>query len=433
MNFDLTYSFMLPILQWFGEHTHSWGWAIIGLTMLVRIIVAPLVNSSTQSMRKMSQLQPQMQAIQARYKEDPEQLQKKLVEFYAKNKMNPMGGCLPMLVQLPILFALYAAFSGPPFMDKSIDVPIKVVSQAEATKAHKDETSKNTVPYVSADGKLAKIAVFPGESTIIQGESLDFGDRVVQGNLNSDLKLNWRLVPKGDHDPNKIATVNDTRFHADFPATGEYVVQAIVPGIAAAEPFGFISSLGKVAKGFDLLQPKNWDVLFLILSFGLTTYLSSLFSTGSAQTSESEMTEQQIIQKQTMKMMPVTMTIMFCFIPLPAGVFLYFVVSNLFQVAQTWWLMKQPTPQIISVVDDGPDTSGGSGGGPKDGGAGRAKGPGSSSGKSAGAGGGSPATISSDASHKAGIAASGNSGAKLDISDEREVSADKPKTKKKKK
>ena len=76
MNFDLTYSFMLPMLKWFAAQTHSWGWSIIGLTVLVRIIVSPLVTSSTLQMRRMSLLQPQMAALQARYKEEPEVLQK---------------------------------------------------------------------------------------------------------------------------------------------------------------------------------------------------------------------------------------------------------------------------------------------------------------------------------------------------------------------
>jgi YidC/Oxa1 family membrane protein insertase len=437
VNFDLTFSFMLPILKWFATQTHSWGWAIIGLTVLVRILVAPLVQSSTLQMRKMSQLQPQMAALQAKYKEDPEQLQKKMMEFYGKNKMNPMGGCLPMLVQLPILFALYGAFSGPPFVEKSIDVPIKIVAKADAANLKSDIVSKNTVPYVAADGDLSKIAVYPGETAIVEGSSIDFGTRPVQGTLKGELKVKWKLVPKGEKDPSKLPEFSDTRFATPTNlAPGEYQIQCKVPAIASGEPFGFITSLGKVAKGLELIDPKNWDVLFLILAFGVTTYLSSLFSTGgSPQVPNGEMTEQQLIQKQTMKMMPVTMTVMFCFIPLPAGVFLYFVVSNLFQVIQTWWITKQPTPVIVSLDGDEPgDSKGGSGGsgvkrsggGPKEGPSGRSKGP--TGGKSTDSSGGSPATISSNSGPKAGIAATTTSGSTLDISD-----PDKRKAKKKKK
>jgi YidC/Oxa1 family membrane protein insertase len=428
---------MLPMLQWCANLTHSWGWSIIALTLAVRIVVAPLVQSSTLSMRKMSQLQPQMKAIQDRYKEEPEKLQAKLMEFYKKNKMNPMGGCLPMLVQLPILFALYGAFAGPPFMDKPIDVTVKVVAPADAAQAHRDETSKNTLPYVAKDGAMAKLAVFPGESTVVAGTQMDFGVRPVAGQLPNMPEFGWKVIPKGTKDANVIPVQPGATLHTTFNSTGEYVIEAKVPGIAANEPFGPITSLGKVAKGLELLNPHNWDILVLILLFGATTYLSSLFSTGTSQnTPDGEMTEQQLIQKQTMKMMPVTMTVMFCFIPLPAGVFLYFVVSNLFQVLQTWWLMKQPTPEIITVVDDDDKGSGGSGGSgvpkgsqPKgSGGGAKPKGAGGS-GKSSGSSGGAPSTMSGGSEQPLGIAASGGSGTTLKVDD----ASQKRKAKKKKK
>ncbi len=57
-----------------------------------------------------------------------------MMEFYSKNKMNPLGGCLPTLVQLPVLFALFATFSGPPFGDKGVDVKINVVDKAKAAE-----------------------------------------------------------------------------------------------------------------------------------------------------------------------------------------------------------------------------------------------------------------------------------------------------------
>ncbi len=77
MNFpDITYLLILPLLQKIAELTHSYGWAIILLTITFRVLVSPLVAQTTISMRKMSKLQPQMKAIQERYKGNPEQLQK---------------------------------------------------------------------------------------------------------------------------------------------------------------------------------------------------------------------------------------------------------------------------------------------------------------------------------------------------------------------
>ncbi|HEY9713482.1 MAG TPA: membrane protein insertase YidC, partial [Chroococcales cyanobacterium] len=162
MNVDLTYQVMLPVLEMFHNLTHSYGWAIVLMTVLVRILVWPLVAQSTRSMQRMSSLQPQLKALQAKYKDDPTMFQQKSMEFYQKNKVNPMGGCLPTLVQLPILWALYATFMGPPFGDKSIDVKINVVPPAQAKQVQQQEVSGGNTPFVSADGKMAKLVVFPG-------------------------------------------------------------------------------------------------------------------------------------------------------------------------------------------------------------------------------------------------------------------------------
>lgn len=342
---------MLPVLEYFQKLTHSYGWAIVLLTVFVRILVWPLVAQSTRSMQKMSKLQPQLKAIQERYKDDPELFQKKAMEFYSKNKVNPMSGCLPTLVQLPVLFALFATFTGPPFGDKPIDVKVNVVAAEKAGDVKRKETSDATSCYVSADGKMAKIAVFPGEMTITQGTSVDFGTRALKGDLPADFKVDWKTVPKGK-DPKSITGVDDVGYHYDFTETGDYVVEAKVPAIAKNESFLFINSLGKVAKGMELIDPKNLDTIILIMLFGVTMFLSQKFTVSAPKVPEEEMTEQQLIQQQTMKTMPIAVTVMFFFIPLPTGVYLYMVVSNVIQTLQTWIIMKSPAPALVDVLGD---------------------------------------------------------------------------------
>ncbi len=96
----------------------------------------------------------------------------------------------------------------------------------------------------------------------------------------------------------------DTRGYAIFPTVGEYHVQAVIPGIAKEEPFAFISGLGKVATGAALLKPINYDVVFLILMFGLTMFLSQKLTVPTPKPADGqELDEQQIIQQQTMKTM----------------------------------------------------------------------------------------------------------------------------------
>lgn len=86
----------------------DWGLAIIILTLIVRILIMPLMTRSTRASAKMQVLQPKMQALQERYADDPETLQREMSKFYAENKFNPLGGCLPVLLQMPIFFALFS-------------------------------------------------------------------------------------------------------------------------------------------------------------------------------------------------------------------------------------------------------------------------------------------------------------------------------------
>ncbi|MBI4533491.1 MAG: membrane protein insertase YidC [Candidatus Melainabacteria bacterium] len=333
---------MIPILEAIAKACHSYGWAIVLLTVLVRILVYPLVASSTRSMQRMAQMQPQLKVIQERYKSDPEMFQKKAMEFYQKNKINPMGGCLPTLVQLPILFALFATFTGPPFGDKTIPVKIKVAAQGAQVQVKKSEVSAANSPYVSADGKLSKIVVFPGDLDIIAGGSIDFQIRAIEGQSPEALIPEWRF-----HGDANGATIDKTG-HAVFPKAGEVTVEAVIPGIAKEESFGFINSLGKVASGLDLFKPSNWDALALILLFGITMYLSQKLMVQPP--SPNADSQQQLIQQQTQRTMPIAVTAMFFFIPLPAGVYLYMVVSNIIQSLQTWLIMRKPAPMMVDVL-----------------------------------------------------------------------------------
>lgn len=346
---DITYSLMIPVIQYIYEMTHSYGWAIILLTILVRVLVHPLVASSTVSMQRMSQMQPQLKALQDRYKNDPELFQKKAMEFYKNNKINPMGGCLPTLVQLPILFALFATFTGPPFGDKPIPVKVKVVAKAEANQVKRSEVSSATSPYVAKDEKLAKVVVFPGDSTVVEGESITFGVRAVEGNLPADFKPVWRIAqhPQG-------AEINADGV-ATFTKPGEYTVDGVIPGIAKNEPFGFIHSLGKTVTGLDLFKPNNWDNLIMIIAFGITMVLTQKLM--SPPPNPNADPEQLLIQQQTQRTMPIAVTGMFFFMPLPSGVFLYMVISNVIQSLQTWIVMKSASPLTSPSFDSAADSA----------------------------------------------------------------------------
>jgi YidC/Oxa1 family membrane protein insertase len=84
-----------------------YGWAIIAITLIIKLLFWPLTQASTRSMKRMQALQPQMKAIQEKYKDDPAKMNRKTMEFMRENKVNPLGGCLPMLIQIPVFFGFY--------------------------------------------------------------------------------------------------------------------------------------------------------------------------------------------------------------------------------------------------------------------------------------------------------------------------------------
>ncbi len=108
--------FFLKALRWTYGGVGNWGLAIILLTLAIRVLLFPLMHTSTVSMRKMQRVQPKVKAIQEKYKKHKGDAQAKakmnqeMMELYKIEGVNPMGGCLPMLVQLPILWALYTLF-----------------------------------------------------------------------------------------------------------------------------------------------------------------------------------------------------------------------------------------------------------------------------------------------------------------------------------
>lgn len=102
--------FNILILLTFVMPGHSLGWAIITLTILIRLALLPSTNSATRMQKKMKIIQPEMNKIKEQYKNDSVAQRQQIVDLYKKYKINPIGSCLPMLVQLPIMFILYYLF-----------------------------------------------------------------------------------------------------------------------------------------------------------------------------------------------------------------------------------------------------------------------------------------------------------------------------------
>ena len=102
---------ILKLMKWVHHYVGNYGVAIILLTVVSKVLFYPLTVKSMRSMKAMQALQPQVNALRTKYKNDPKKLQEETLGLYRKHHVNPMGGCLPMIAQIPIFYALYLALS----------------------------------------------------------------------------------------------------------------------------------------------------------------------------------------------------------------------------------------------------------------------------------------------------------------------------------
>ena len=98
---------LLRPLQWLYGVTHNYGVAIIIITVIIKLLFYPLTWKSFKSMQAMQHLQPQMKRLQDMYKNDRQKLNEEMMKLYREQKVNPLGGCLPMVVQIPVFISLY--------------------------------------------------------------------------------------------------------------------------------------------------------------------------------------------------------------------------------------------------------------------------------------------------------------------------------------
>jgi YidC/Oxa1 family membrane protein insertase len=102
------------IIVWLHQNIVSnYGIVIILLTIIVRLILTPLTITQTRSMARMQKIQPQLKELQKKYKDDKQKLQQETMAFYKQNNVNPLAGCLPLILQMPVFFALFQALRNP--------------------------------------------------------------------------------------------------------------------------------------------------------------------------------------------------------------------------------------------------------------------------------------------------------------------------------
>jgi YidC/Oxa1 family membrane protein insertase len=98
---------IFKILMWLHGILGNWGWSIVALTALIRMVLYPLTQKGMVSMQKIKEIAPRIKEVQEKYKGDPQRMNAAVMEMYKKHGANPLGGCLPLVLQIPVFFAIY--------------------------------------------------------------------------------------------------------------------------------------------------------------------------------------------------------------------------------------------------------------------------------------------------------------------------------------
>ncbi|MGN1153568.1 MAG: YidC/Oxa1 family membrane protein insertase [Candidatus Gastranaerophilaceae bacterium] len=316
--------------------TGSYGLGIILLTVIVRMAMWPLGVSQQRSMRTMQMLQPKMKAIQERYKNDPQMMQKKMMDFYKEHKFNPMAGCFPLLIQMPIFILLYSTLMSPQFIQMAGQAPFLFINSLDSTL--------KTNAGISNDGVMgaSNYATFITGKTATVYLKTEKLDNIKIEKPNKAVLVQGQLVPGEPIDLKVSLDSLDLKFSqldqiqkADIAITNIQTKET--ENVTFTRKDGIlIASVPSKAVKTNL----HFDVLALILIFGLTMIAAQKAMMAMSKNQQLD-PSQAAMQKSMNMFMPIMLCGTFVFIPIPAGVLLYLISSNVVQVIQTVLINKQ--------------------------------------------------------------------------------------------
>ena len=328
----------IKVLKLLASFCGSYGLAIVVLSLIMSSILWPFNVSQQKNMRTMQTLQPKLKAIQERYKSNPQMMQQKMMEFYKDHKFNPMGGCLPLLIQMPIFILLYSSLMSPQFIQIAGNSKFLFINRLDTTLRANAGVSNDGTMGVAQEhkfmpGKVAKVYIKdeildnvkisnPKNALEVQGEIKPGEDMDLKISLDH-LDLKFSQLKDVDKAEITVTDVN-TRENENltFNRQGEDLLVASVPTIPINTAW-------------------HLDVIILIALFGLTMWLSQKFMMAINKKNADADPTQQAIQKSMGTFMPIMIMFTFIIIPIPAGVFIYLIVSNLVQIIQTVIVNKQ--------------------------------------------------------------------------------------------
>jgi YidC/Oxa1 family membrane protein insertase len=279
------YGFFAKAIVFFYDLWPSYGGAIILLTLAIMIVLLPLTLKGTRSMIAMQRLQPELKKLQNRYKDDRAKLNEELLKFYKENKINPLGGCLPLLIQLPVFWVLYEVLLG--------------------------LTRHGPFGADLASGSACSFSnVAASASTACHNGVYQLAGTFSPSYIHQDSTL-WHAL----HESSKMMSFGIDLSQSPLTSLGGGALHAL--------PY-----------------------LAMILVVIATTYIQQKQIQG--RTPQANVNPQ---QQMMMKVMPVVFAVIYVIIP--AGVVVYFLVSNLFRIAQQGFITRSmygPGSGVISTT-----------------------------------------------------------------------------------
>lgn len=261
---------------------HKYGLAIIIFTVFIRLILLPLNIKQYRSMAKTQEIQPQLQELQRKYKNDKEKLNAEMMKLYQENKVNPAGGCLPLLIQMPILFSLYYVISQP--LKYMMNKTPEVINQL----------------YQKVPQGIDKLA-----------------------NLKDISILNHF-----NRHPEQLSSVENLLHKQDLINLDFFGILnlGMIPSLDPGKIFGATTWMHYL------------PLIFVPILAAVTTFISIKYSTASSanKTSDNAMANQ---MNSSMVMIMPLMTAFFAF-SVPAGLGLYWIVGNIIQIFQQMFMNK---------------------------------------------------------------------------------------------
>jgi len=344
----LTIDFLSLLARFVGNY----GWAIILLTIIVRGAMWNLNVQQQRSMKMMQKLQPKMKAIQDRYQSNPQMMQQKMMEFYKEHKFNPAGGCLPLLIQMPIFILLYSALISPQFIQQAGDQHFLFIKSLATTMRATAGISDNGELGVAKGDKFIlgnTATVYLDNNETIQNVKISDPATAVEVQGELDPGKDVDLAVSLDHIKLKFSQQDKIK-KADLIVTNS--------NIRENETISFTRD-GGVLKATVPTVPVNktlhWDVILLIILFAVTMLISQKVMMAMSKTENQDPT-QAALQKSMGTFMPLMIIATFVIIPIPAGVLLYLITSNIIQIAQTVIINKQIDNEELKKKDSVDDS-----------------------------------------------------------------------------